>query len=105
MKVLLIAKEEKQLLEGVFMGRELIASIGRKVITTPLDADDNIIKTNKLACVMVMVLSLDELDNTDNLEDGSLSNFLLGYHVTGSEEFMCFEAVTLQYLGTRSSLP
>ena len=44
-----------------------------------------------------MVLSLDELDNTDNLEDGRLSNILLSYHVTGSEEFTSSEPVTPQY--------
>ena len=68
-KVLLIMKKERQLPEGVFMDRELNESIERKLITTPLDANDNIIKTDKLAHVMEMVLSLDELNNTDNLED------------------------------------
>ena len=73
------------------MDRELSASIGRKLITTPLDANDKIIKTDKLACIMEVVLSLDELNNTDNLEDGRLSNFLFRYHVTCSEEFTSFE--------------
>ena len=81
----------------MFTDRELNASVGRKLITTPLDANDNIIRKDKLACVMEMVLSLDELDNTDNLEDGRLSNFLLRYHVTGSEEFTIFELVTPLY--------
>ena len=44
-----------------------------------------------------MVLNLNELGNTDNLEDGRLSNTLLTYHVTGSEDFMSFKPVTLQY--------
>ena len=79
--------EKKQLPEGVFMDRELNTSIGRKLITIPLDANDIIVKTDKLACVTEVVLSLDELDNTDNLEDGRVSNVLLRYHVTGSEEF------------------
>ena len=51
----------------------------------------------KLACVMEMVLSLDELNNTDNLEDGRLSNVQLRHHVTVSKEFMSFEPVALQY--------
>ena len=88
LKVLLITNEERQLLEGVLTDRKLNASIGSKLITTLLCANNNIIKTNKLACFMKVVLSLDELNNTDNLEDGRLSNFLLRYHVTGSEEFM-----------------
>ena len=97
LKVLLIMNKENQLPEGVFTYRELNASIGRKQITTPLDANNNTIKTDKLTCITEMVLSLDKLDNTDNLEDGRLSNILLRYHVTGSEEFMSFEPVTLQY--------
>ena len=68
-----------------------------QVITTPLNANDNIIKTDKLACIMKMVLSSDELDNTDNLEDGRLSNVLLRYHLTVSEEITCFEPVAPQY--------
>ena len=44
-----------------------------------------------------MVLNLDELDNTNNLEDERLSNVLLRYHVTGSEESISFEPVTCQY--------
>ena len=39
--------------------------------------DDRIIKTNKLAGITEMILNLDELDNTDNLEDGRPSNVLL----------------------------
>ena len=31
---------------------------------------------------MEMVLSLNKLDDTDNLEDGRLSNVLLGHHLT-----------------------
>ena len=76
---------------------EPLTTVGRKVITTPLDANDNILKMNKLACVTEMVLSLNELNNTDNLEDGRLSNILLRYHITGSEEFMHLEPVTPRY--------
>ena len=86
-KVLLIMNEEKMLPEKMFLDRNLNTSVGRKVITTPLDTNDNIIKGDKLACVTKVVISLDELDNTDNLEDGRLSNVLLRYHVTGSEKF------------------
>ena len=93
-KVLLITNEEKMLPEKMFLDRDLNTFVGRKVITTPLDANVNIIKVDKLACVTEMVISLDELDNTDNLEDRRLSNVLLRYLVTGSEEFKSFEPVT-----------
>ena len=97
LEALLTMNGERQLPEGVLMDRELNASIGRKLITTPLDANDNIVKTDKLVCVTEMVLSLDKLDNTDSLEDGRLSNILLKYYVTGSEEFINFEPVAPQY--------
>ena len=97
LKVLQITNKEKQLLEEVFMDIELNTSIGRKLMTIPLDANDNIIKTDKLACVMEKVISLDELNNTDYLEDGRHKNVLLRSHVTGSEEFMSFEPLTPQY--------
>ena len=57
---------------------------------------------DKLAFVTEMVLSLDKLNNTDNLEDGRLSNTLLRYHVTGSEEFMNVEPVAPQYKTLRN---
>ena len=79
------------------MDKELNSFVGRNLITTPLYANDNIIKTDMLACVMEMVLSLDKLDNTDNMEDRSLSNVLRRYRVTSSKEFTSFEPVTLWY--------
>ena len=77
------------------MDWELNASVGRKLITTPLNANDN--KMDKLACVTEMVLSLDKLYSTDNLENGRLINILCRYHVTGSKGFRHFEPVTPQY--------
>ena len=44
-----------------------------------------------------MSLNLNELDNSDNLEDGRPSNSLLTYHVASNEDFMCFEPHTPQY--------
>ena len=69
LKVLLITNEEKWLPEVVFMGRELSMFIARKVITTPLDVNDHIVKTDMLAHFMEVVRSLDELNNNDNLDD------------------------------------
>ena len=48
LKVMLIMNKEKQLLEVVRTGRELYASIGRKVITTPLDTNDDIVKKKQV---------------------------------------------------------
>ena len=44
LNVLPIMNNERQLPEGVFMDRELSASLGKKLITTPLDASDNLSK-------------------------------------------------------------
>ena len=44
-----------------------------------------------------MVVSLKELDNSDNLEDGKPSNTLFTYYVTGPEYSTRFELHTPQY--------
>ena len=44
-----------------------------------------------------MALNLNELDNTNNLEDGRPSNALLTYHVTSDEDFTHFKPHTTQY--------
>ena len=44
-----------------------------------------------------MSLNLNELDNTDNLEDGIPSNSLLTYHVSSNKDFMSFEPNVSQY--------
>ena len=38
--------------------------------------DDQVIKKNKLKGITEMILNLNELDNSDNLEDGHPSNTL-----------------------------
>ena len=97
LKVLLITNKQRLLMKGKFTGRELSTFVGRKVITTPLDTNENIVKTGKLVVITKMVISLDKLDNTDNLETGRLSSVLIRYYVTDSEEFTNFEPVTSQY--------
>ena len=76
LEVLLITNEEKQLPKGVFIGSQFNAFVGRKVITTSLDTKENILKTNKLVGITEIVISLEELDNTENLESGRLSRIL-----------------------------
>ena len=56
--------------------------------------DDRVTKTNKLRGITEMIFNLDEVDNSDNLEDGRPSNALLTYHVTSNEDFTCFEPHT-----------
>ena len=44
-----------------------------------------------------MAISLNELDNSDNLKDGKPSNTLFTYYVTSPEYSTCFEKVIPQY--------
>ena len=44
-----------------------------------------------------MSLNLDELDNTNNIEDGHPSNTLFMYYMPGSEDFTHFEPAMLRY--------
>ena len=44
-----------------------------------------------------MILNLDELDNSDNLEDGHPGNALLTYHMTSNGDFTHFKPRTPQY--------
>ena len=52
-----------------------------------------------------MVPSLEEPNNTENLENGKLSNVLLRYHMTGSAELTSFEPVAPQYNVSVNSKP
>ena len=51
------------------------------------EADDQVIKKNKLRGITEMDRNLNELDNTNNLEDGRPSNILLTYHMDAHKDF------------------
>ena len=59
--------------------------------------DERVIKTNKLKGITEMIFNLNELDNTDNLEDGRPIKVLLTYHVTADKDFTRFEPNIPQY--------
>ena len=46
---------------------------------------------------MEMIINLDELNNSDNLEDGHPSNTLFMYHMTDDKDFTRFKPQTPQY--------
>ena len=52
---------------------------------------------NKLEGITKMVFDLDELDNTNNLENRPPSNTLLTYHVTAYDDSTHFEPYIPQY--------
>ena len=70
LKLKLVDGSEKEVLSKTYTSRELNAFVEGKHINTDVDNNPQIIKTNKLAKVTNMNLKLDELDNTNNLEDG-----------------------------------
>ena len=97
LKLQLVDGSEKEVLSKTYTSRELNAFVEGKHIISDLNNNPQIIKTNKLAKVTNMSLKLDELDNTNNLEDGHPSNTLFTYYMPGSEDFMHFEPQTPQY--------
>ena len=62
-----------------------------------MDDCEDALRTNKLEKVKKMAISLNELDNSDNLEDDRPSNTLFTYYVTGPECSTHFEPATPQY--------
>ena len=94
LKLKLVDGSEKEVLSKTYASRELNAFVEGKHIVSDLDNDPQIIKTNKLAKVTNMSLKLDELNNSDNLEDGHPSNTLFRYYMPGSENFTRFEPMT-----------
>ena len=82
---------EKQILNKTYTIREIDVLVERKLLLTDLSNDSRIIKTNKLAKVTDMIFILNELNNSDNVEDGRPSNTLFTCYVFGSEYFTCFE--------------
>ena len=77
--------------------RELSTSVERKMILTDLSRDSRVIKMEKLTKITNMIFNLNELDNSDNLEDGRPSNVLLTYYVSSYNEFTHFKPHTPQY--------
>ena len=97
LKLKLVDGSEKEVLNKTYTRRELDAFVEGKHIISDLDNDPQIIKTNKSAKVTNMSLTLDELNNSDNLEDGHPNNTLFTYYIPGSENFTHFEPMTPRY--------
>ena len=96
-EVLLNTGKKIVLNKGVYTDKELNSLIGTELKSQMLDFHNDILRTNKLEGIRKMVISLNELDNSNDLEDGRPSNVLFTYHVTSSEHYMLFELQTPQY--------
>ena len=103
-EVLLKTGKKIVLNKGVYMDRELNSLIGMELRVQMIDSQEDILRTNKLEKVMKMTISLNELDNSDNLEDGLPSNALFTYYVTGSEYSTHFEPVTPQHMKLKNGM-
>ena len=93
-EVLFITGKNIVLNKGVYMDKELNSLIGMELKSQMLDSHNDVLRTNKLQRITKMIISLNELDNSDNLEDGRPSKVLLTYYVTSSESYMLFKPQT-----------
>ena len=70
----------------VYMDKELNAIIGQ--LKSRIGDHDDVLRTSKLVDGVKIVISLNELNNFNNLEDGRPSNTLFTYYVTDTEYYM-----------------
>ena len=103
-EVLLYTGKKIVLNKGVYTDKELDSLIGTELRSQMLDSRDDVLRTNKLEKIMKMVISLNELDNSDNLEDGRPSNTLFTYYVTSPEYYTCFEPHTPLYKALKNGM-
>ena len=85
------------------MDKEPNSLIGTELRVKMIDFQEDVLRTDKLEKVTKMVIGLNKLDNSDNLEDGQPSNILFTYYVTGPEYSMRFEPHTPQYKKLKSA--
>ena len=93
----ILFQTQKLIPSKTYAGRELFSMLEGMVELNKFLVDDQVIKKNKLRGITEMILNLDELDNSNNLEDERPSNSSLTYHVTSNEDFTHFEPHTPQY--------
>ena len=83
--------------KGVYKDKELNSLIGMELKLQMLDSCNDILRTNKLVNGTKISITLNKLDNSDNLKDGKPSNTLFTYFVTSPEYFTHFELQSPQY--------
>ena len=97
MEVLSVTGKKIVLNKGVYMDNELNSLIGMELKSQMLDFRNDIQRTSKLVNGTKITISLNKLNNSDNLKDGKPSNTLFTYFVTNSEYFTRFEPQPPQY--------
>ena len=96
-EVLPVTGKKIVLNKGVYMDKELNSLIGTELKSQMLDSHNDIQRTNKLVNGTKISITLNKLDNSDNLEDGKPSKSLFTYFVTSPEYFMHFKPQSPQY--------
>ena len=96
-EVLLKTGKKIVLNKGVYMDKEPNSLIGMELKSQMLDSRNDIQRTNKLVNGTKITVSLNELNDSDNLEYGKPSSTLFTYFVTSAEYFMHFEPQSPQY--------
>ena len=92
-----IPNTRKMVPSGTYPGRELLSMLEGIIELNQFEVDDQVIKKNKLKGITDMIINLDELNNSNNLEDGHPSNTLFTYHVDAHKDCMKFEPDIPQY--------
>ena len=96
-EVLTVTGKKIVLNKGVYTDKELDSLIGTELKSQMLDSHNDIQRNNKLVTGTKITISLNKLDNSDNLEDGKPSKTLFTYFVTSPEYFTHFEPQSPQY--------
>ena len=96
-EVLSVMGKKIVLNKGVYTDKELNALIGTELKSQMLDSHNDIQRTNKFVNGTKITISLNELNNSDTLEDGKPSKTLFTYFVTSPEYFTHFEPQSPQY--------
>ena len=92
-----ISDRKKMISSGSYASRELISIQEGIIELNQFEVDDQVTKTNKLKGITEIILNLDELNNSNNLKDGTPSNELLTYYVTDDKDFTHFEPQNPQH--------
>ena len=71
---------------------------GTELKSQMLDSRDDLLRTNELKGIAKVAISLNELDNSDNPEDGRPSNTLFTYYVTSPERYTRLEPRNPRYM-------
>ena len=96
-EVLSVTGNKIVLNKGVYTDKELNSLIVFELKSQMLDSRNDIQRTKKLVNGTKIIISLNELNNSDNLEDGKPSNTLFTYFVTSPEYFTHFEPQSPKY--------